>query len=261
MVKTLLSACVCLCLAAGTLCAQSDEVIATARKTLQTYEKAVVVVDAVFKLEIKGASGGGMEGREQKGEFNVTIVDPSGLAVTALTSASPKRNVNAGGHVLQVVGQLQEAKYHLPDGTEIPARVVLKDEDLDLAFLAPLKPLDEQTKAKITAISMSDAAPAPELLDRTIVVKRGGEHQDYVPMLDTGLITAILSKPRNCYNTNRMAPGNPAFDKQGKVFGIFVMLRETLPVLLPAADVAKLVPQALEEAKKPAAEEKKEKEE
>jgi hypothetical protein len=242
-------------LTAGALYAQSDELIATARKTLQNYEKAVVSLDLVFKIEVKG---GGGEAREQKGHGQATIVDPSGLAVASLTAINPKQNRNTGHGVVQLVGTVQEAKYHLADGTEIPARVVLKDEDTDLAFLAPLKPLDAETKAKITVIAMSDAATAPEVLDPTILIRRGGDAQDYVPMLDLGRISAILSKPRTCYNTTKMLTGSPAFDKQGKVFGVFVTLMEKLPVLLPATDVAKLVPQALEEAKKPAADEKKE---
>ena len=53
---------------------------------------------------------------------------------------------------------VQEVKYRLTDGTEVPARIVLKDEDLDLAFLAPLKPLT-RTQAKIAANPL-EAQPA-----------------------------------------------------------------------------------------------------
>ena len=56
---------------------------------------------------------------------------------------------------------MQEVKYRLSDGTEVPARLVLKDEDLDLAFLAPLKPLDKATEAKMAFVPLSDSiAPA-----------------------------------------------------------------------------------------------------
>ena len=220
---------------------------------MQTYEKAVISLDLVFKLEV---NGGGGESREQKGRAEATIVDPSGLAVTSLSTLERKGTAIAGGRPVPVVGTVQEAKYHLADGTEIPARIVLKDEDTDLAFLAPLKPLDAETKAKITTISMSDAAAAPELLDPTIIIKRADDAHDYIPMLDLGFISGFLSKPRSCYTTNKMTNGIAVFDKQGKVLGVFVVLMEKIPVLLPAADVAKLVPQALDEAKKPAAEEK-----
>jgi hypothetical protein len=263
MLKMLLSACVCLCLAAGTLRAGSEEdLVATARKTLQTYEKAVIFVDLVLKSEAKGLGGQlppqllQQLGRQmQKGTAEATIVDPSGLAVTAWSALNPKQNGSLGGAIpIQLVGQMQTAKYHLADGTEIPVRVVLKDEDTDVAFLAPLKPLDAETKAKLATIPLSDAAAAPELLDSTILIKRGGPAHDYVPMLELGLISGILSKPKSCYESDNMLNGAVAFDKQGKVLGLFVAIQENLPGLLPAADVAKMLPQALEEAKKPAQE-------
>ena len=237
-------------------------------KTLQTYEKAVISVDLVLKSsEVRGPRGqivqvsGRLPGQQQKGHGQATIVDPSGLAVTSLSALNPKRSGNLGPIAIQIVSQLQTAKYHLADGTEIPVRVVLKDEDLDVAFLAPLKPLDAETKAKITTIPLSDAAPR-----RNCSIRRSSSSVPAMPMTTFRRLTWVSFQG---YCQNREAATIPiqcrmaliAFDKQGKVFGLFVALRENLPVLLPVADVAKLLPQALEEAKKPAVEEKSDAEE
>jgi hypothetical protein len=255
MLKKLSIACVCFCLAAGALYAQSDELIATARKTVKTYEKAVVSVATVVKQQ---AGSGGQE-REAKGYCQATIIDPSGMAVTSLTAIQPKGRAMIGGRgIVEVTSEVQEAKYHLQDGTEIPVRIVLKDEDLDLAFLVPLKPLDEGTKKKIAAVPMGDAATNLELLDSVIVLKRGGNAQDYVPMVALTRVVALLSKPRTCYITEITTHGSPAFGQDGKPLGLLVRLSGQLDVLLPSAEVAKLVDQAKEEAKKPA-EEKEEK--
>ena len=51
MLKNLLFACVCLCLSAGGLRAQSGDrdFVAAARKTMQNYEKAVITLSAVLR--------------------------------------------------------------------------------------------------------------------------------------------------------------------------------------------------------------------
>ena len=159
MLKTTFSVCVVLCLAAGTLLAQTDDqqVVGAARKTLKAYDKAIITLAAVIKIESKGGEMPGLD-QEHKTQCVAAVIDPSGLVLTSLTNLAPKIRINrGGGQVLELECQVQEVKYRLTDGAEVPARIVLKDEDLDLAFLAPLKPLDKATEAKIAVLPLSDA--------------------------------------------------------------------------------------------------------
>ena len=119
------------------------------RKTLQAYDKAIVSLAAVVKID-----AGGRGSREHKTRCVGAIIDPCGLAVTSLTNLNPQSLLKlrfshlGGSQTLDFDCQVQEVKYRLTDGTEVPARIVLKDEDLDLAFLAPLKPLNAQRRRK-----------------------------------------------------------------------------------------------------------------
>lgn len=268
--KKLLCASLCLglCLSAGMLRAQTEDpsITATARKTLETYSKAVIVLDAVIKIEIRGQE------QELKAQCVATIIDPSGLAVTAMMNLNPISSLRGpGGRPIpssEVDSQVQEVKYRLTDGTEVPARLVLKDEDLDLAFLAPLKPLDKPTQAKIASISLSDAAKAAELLDTTIFINRTNDELNYLPVLGLGRIVALVSTPKTCYLTNAGVPGLFIFDREGRPLGIVcrcinseasqqmlsrLISPSTSPIILPTADVVKLMPQVKEEVKKAAA--------
>jgi hypothetical protein len=263
---------------AGTLQAQSEDqqLVEAARKTLQAYDKAIVSLAAVVKID-----AGGRGSREHKTRCVGAIIDPCGLAVTSLTNLNPQSLLKlrfshlGGSQTLDFDCQVQEVKYRLTDGTEVPARIVLKDEDLDLAFLAPLKPLNAQTQAKIAAIPLDSAARHVDVLDPTILVDRSGEGLNYIPTLSLGRIAAVLSKPRTCYLSNRGSLGLPVFNREGKIMGILCRcisaeggdsndmtelmsrLVATTRLILPAADIAKLVPEAKEEMKKPADAEKK----
>jgi Trypsin-like peptidase domain len=274
MFKKTFSVCAVLCLAAGTLLAQTNDrqLVDTARKTLKTYEKGIITLAAVIKIEAKGGEIAGSD-QEHKTQCVAAFIDPSGLAVTSLTNLAPKIRINrGGGQTLELECQVQEVKYRLTDGTEVPARVVLKDEDLDLAFLAPLKPLDKATEAKMTVLPLSDSTAQPEVLDSTILIGRTGEDLNYISTLSIGRIVSILSTPRTCYLSNVGGLGVPVFDHQGKVMGIIcrcvkaeggegTSLNRSATLInqlvLPIADIVKLVPQAKDEMKKPAEGEKK----
>ncbi len=271
MLRNLLSACMCLCMLAGGLRAQSEDgaFLAAARKTQQTYEKAVIPLAAVLKFEAKGISGISGMNEEHKTQCVAAVIDPSGLVVTSLTNFNPQwmmKKIRIRSQTLELDCQVQEVKYRLSDGTELPARIVLKDEDLDLAFLAPQKPLDEPTRSKLAVIPLADAASRVEALDPTVLLGRADEDLNFAPLLNIGRIEAVLSQPRTCYVNDEGVFGTPVFDRQGKLLGIvcrcvkgenadegMIRLQTTAThLVLPAADVARLVPQAKEEAKKAA---------
>ncbi len=81
---------------------------------------------------------------------------------------------------------------------------------------------------------------------------------------------AVVSNPRTCYLINTGSLGVPVFDRQGKLMGVIcqcikpdkeeggsISAGTPIHLVLPAADVAKLVPQAKEEMKKAADADKK----
>jgi hypothetical protein len=279
MLKRSLGVCACLCVMAGILQARGEDrqLVETANKTLQAYDKAIISLAAVVKIDV-GSLG---RSREQKTQCVGAIIDPCGLAVTSLTNLNPQSLLKlrfsqlGTGQGMDFDCQVQEVKYRLTDGTEVPARIVLKDEDLDLAFLAPLNPLDAPTQAKIAVIPLADAAAQVEMLDPTILVDRLGEGLNYIPSLALGHIAAVLSKPRVCYLSSGGTLGLPVFNRDGKIMGILCRcvsaeggdssnmsemmsrLAATSRLILPAADIAKLVPEAKEEMNKPADAEKK----
>ncbi|MEN6458989.1 MAG: S1C family serine protease [Thermoguttaceae bacterium] len=261
MVKKLLLACVCLSLMVGSLRAQDREFVATARKTMQTYEKAVITLSVVLKIEVRGAEAG-----ESKAQVPAIVIDPAGLVVASLSGLSPHGKVRAGGRTVEIESRVQEVKYRLTDGTELPARVVLKDDDLDVAFLMPQKALDEAAKAQLTSIPLNDAASQVQPMDSTILLGRANEDLNYALLLVEGRILATISQPRNCYVADGGVLGMPVFNGQGKLIGMTCrcvknegegtvrMSTISNQLILPAADIARLVPQAKDEAKKAAAE-------
>ena len=51
------------------------------------------------------------------------------------------KGMNFGGQKISVTSKITDAKYILSDDTEIPVKIILEDPDLDIAFIAPKKPL------------------------------------------------------------------------------------------------------------------------
>jgi serine protease Do len=155
-----------------------------------------------------------------------------------------------------------DVKIRIADGRELPAKIVLRDEDLDLAFLMPTTKLDKP----LVAINLSEATK-PALLDEVVVLSRLGRVGGWVPSASLHNISAIIDKPRTFFvteaNGSGGAMGTPAFNPNGKVVGLLTlrsidagrpgmmaMMSGTesyglLPVILPAADVLEVARQAL----------------
>ncbi len=247
-----------------------------ARKTAKAYEQAIVNISVIAKVTGHSTLPIGLGGgQEQKTESIGTVIDFSGMVVTSLSAVDqvrlmPTMKINipeAGEATITFSSELHDLKYRLADGTEIPARIVLKDEDLDLAYIVPEKPLDGDTKAKIVALPLTDPAPNAQVVDRTILLGRTGKGLNYTPTLNLGRITACIIKPRRCY-LGGAELGAPVFNAQGLLLGLFVnkldhevktinpmaggMPKPNMePIILPIAEVSAGAKQATEEAAKP----------
>jgi S1-C subfamily serine protease len=254
--------------------AEESGVVAAGRTAQQKYSNAVINVTATMKISVQGEAGGSARSgdQERKNELLATVIDSSGLTICSLaaldpTSAIGNVRVNVGGQpqTVKLKADLHEVKYRLADGTELPARVVLKDEDLDLAFLATEKPMEDADKAKIAVVSLADAAKEAQVLDAVIFLGRYGKGLSYEPSVAAGRITGKLTRPRTEYIAGG-SPGTPVFSGDGKLLGIILTHRrlnndvtagpggiqaDMTAVVIPAGDIVEAANQAKEEAKKP----------
>src|SRR2546427_125887 len=122
--------------------AQADDLAEKGRAVFKKNQQSVVTVQLVLKSKVSFGGRGG-EANETRQDVTGTVLDPSGLTVLSLSATDP-------GHLIQSMmsgsdeesrfkmeTELSDVKILLSDGTEVPAEVVLRDKDLDLAFIRP----------------------------------------------------------------------------------------------------------------------------
>ena len=256
----------------------ADEAAATqaarsraAASIVRNNRDAVIHVSAVLSVET-GATG--MPGRkqEQKIETVGTIVDPSGLTVVSLVTLDPssmmgeKTSISIGGQTIEITirADLSNIRMWLPDGTDIPAKLVLKDPDLDLAFVLP----EKQEGKKLPRFSAVQPGKAPVLreLDDVITLSRLPKAINRETYVELDQVSGIVRKPRTFYCCAlESAPpfllGSPAFSRDGSLAGFWLIhkgpssqasglqgllaMARTGPVVLPCADVMDVARQAL----------------
>lgn len=231
--------------------AQTAEERAAARSVVAKRADDVVVVLATINVRVN--IGGQERTSDQTTQANATLLDSTGLAVMSLQQIQPdeamsriySRQVPGSAHV-EVTTDIADMRMHLGDGRELPAKLVLRDEDLDLAFVRPTEPLS-------APLPFVDAASArPQMLDALTVVRRTGETTAWAPAAAFATVELILDKPRTYYQVVILGgggPGCPLFDESGHFVGVLVM-RDTgtrgagALAVLPADDIRDVAKQA-----------------
>jgi hypothetical protein len=237
------------------LTAASDAQAAAGRALVKRYADAIVSVELVVTLKVKMGDRE-QPPREQRIEVNGTVISPDGLTVTTLGQVDPQATLEAlragssGGRMPEIVGsEFKEVKLRLANGTEVPARFVLKDADLDLAFMAP-EATPENPGHDFPYVKLDEVADGA-LLGNYFYVGRAAKVQQRVPLVRTTEIIGIVEHPRRLYLLTEQASlwmGTPVFNPEGRVLGItlqhFANGQRSGLIVLPAEDIAEMAKQA-----------------
>lgn len=232
-----------------------------ARAIYEKHQQAVVTVQLVIKQKMS-FGGMGDNDNESKREITGTVIGPEGLTVVALSETDPTAMFSnfmpedmAGDFKME--SSVSDVKILLEDGKEVDAGVVLRDKDLDLAYVRPkVKP-----ETPFAHVDLKEGGTAG-LLDRVVTINRLGKVANRTASLSFETIEAIVSKPRTFYFPGDAATmtgtGSPAFTLDGKLLGVFVTRtissksggggfeagRSHASVVLPTADILEGASQA-----------------
>jgi len=244
------------------------------RAILEKHQKAVVAVQLVVKSKYS-MMGMGSEEQESKQEATGFVIDPTGLIVLPLSSTDPggmlesmMSAMGGEGNQPKIETTIGDVKVLLDDGKEIPAQVVLRDKDLDLAFVRT----SEKPADPLPCIDLGQSGEA-QVLDQVVALNRLGKVANRSSSVSLERIEAIVRKPRTFYlpgnDPTHSGLGSPVFTLDGKALGILVMrtikgesggglmdmmgmAKGMLVIVLPAADILEAAKQAPAEVPKEA---------
>lgn len=237
--------------------ARADEVSEKGREVFNKHHRAVVTVQLVQKVNYATAGRSG-ESAEFKQDITGAVVDPSGLTVLALSMVDPAetgRRMYGDRYKAEI--EISDVKILLEDGAEIDAEIVLRDKDLDLAFIRPKTKL----ATPMPAIDLTKSAPA-QVLETVIAINRLGRAASRAYSASIERISAVVQRPRTFYipdsTMTATTSGSPAFALDGRIVGLFVLRTlsssgasaarsdNSTYIILPAEDVLKAAKQAPE---------------
>lgn len=207
---------------------RGDEISDKGRAIFQQHQHSVVTVQIVVKSKFSMAGVGG-QSNESRQDVTGTVVDSAGLTVVSLAATDPGQmmqnmfsSMSDEDMKFKMDTELSDLKILLEDGTEVPAEVVLRDKDKDLAFIRPKSKL----AAPLPALDLASSAKAA-VLDQVIALNRLGNAAGRAYAASVERISAVVERPRLFYvpetSMTTTTLGAPAFTLDGKLLGLFVM--------------------------------------
>jgi S1-C subfamily serine protease len=206
----------------------------TARDFMKDKSRAIVPIKVVLKLKMR------KQEQERKIEVNGVVIDKDGLTFVSAMSIDPAAAYNSyqneSGRSLSsrrsmMDSDVTEAMIVLSDGTELEAEVVLKDADLDMAFIRP----KEKPPRPFDYFDLAKSAATPAVLDEVFVLNRLGPTEDRAPIITPGTIRAVVNGPRTYYICDDLLSknlGTMVFSKMGLPIGVLVAKQSQNPGVL-----------------------------
>lgn len=238
-----------------------DKARAVAEKTAASAVRVRVVSE--MKMDMRGQN---VE-REQKSEIDGTVIHPSGLTIVSATALNPSSLISRMMRGMKVEMNVKETTLILADGTEVPSEVVLKDTDLDMAFIRP-----KEAGKTYAAVTLKPHTIPVQPLDDVFLVGRLGKNANRTPFVNAGKVRSCIKGPRPYYICTRdvsETSGCMVYTTDGEPLGIVLVQKAPsedgdqgagimigggggdMAVVRPVEDVIEATKQALEA--KPAA--------
>ncbi len=240
----------------SSLALAEDPVVVASKQLIAAHQDSLVSITAVVKMSM---SGGGTRGapQERKMDSPGTVIDASGLVVTSLTRLDPTALMaSMGGGMRGIESSIQEVKVVMGDGTEIPGQIVLKDADLDLAFVRADTTSKEAKGIKFLPIDLADStkvSPGEGLIG----LARADETVGRVPGVRLDHVFTVAKRPREFVlvsSTDFL--GSPVYTESGKLVGIGILrpgrsVNRSSTAIAVADDVKEVAEQAKAAKPKP----------
>lgn len=197
---------------------RADDLAEAMRNAVAKNDVAVVTVKVALKETY--SSEGGSDVNEYTQDVTATVISAEGLMVTSLTVIDPSvlmeeyASPEDGYTSKTEITSLKVLRGEAEEDTEI----VLRDRDLDLAFLRPLK-----KPAEARAFTDLAKGAVAKAFDPIIVMGRLGKVANRVSTAQLQRIEAVLDKPRTTYFVGEYpGRGAPVFLVTGECLGINV---------------------------------------
>lgn len=252
-----LTACLAAISPVGGPAVRADSTGETMRAMVGKHKGAAVTLVIVISMS---AGAGGSENMEL--EVAGVMIDPSGLVVTANSPLDPALAFNFGGGGAKITTRVVSAKILMPDGNDIPARVVLRDSDLNLAFLRPVT----APKTPLPFVNLKAVGKA-QLGDNIFLLSRMGATGNRQAQVRQMRIVSVLDRPRTLYILDTLGLqnlGTIAFNEQGEPLGLVTMRAASsarrqsfidgnrgLAIIVPGEDILEEAAQAPKASAKP----------
>jgi hypothetical protein len=248
----------CAAQAAAALALADDTAARDAAKQVLARAEPVVTVQLVVKRRyvVQGREQGSAD---QKLEITGTTLQPDGLTVVSDFTSNPAGLFSSEEREgPKVDTDTTDVKIVLRDGREIPSRFVLRDRDLDLAFVIPV-----EKGLNLPSLGLEKGV-VPEPLDDLVLLYRLGRSMNREAAATVASVRSVVKKPRTFlvpgFIEGLQSLGCPAFDAKGRAVGLVVLRRYPAPpqpqssfrdfvdmmnpVVLTAADVLDVASQA-----------------
>lgn len=221
----------CLGLATWTSVAAADDIAEAGRALVAEKSEAVVTIRMVIKETFSFGSGGS-DSYESILETTGSVIREDGLLVASLSATDPSKlyedmfaDWEDDDFKMDIHSEIDEITIILADGEEIPAKIVLRDSDLDLVFIRPEKKADRP----FAHFDLSKS-PSSAQFDQVAVLYRLGKVANRAITAGFPRVLAVMEKPRRLYVLSTWSEmmtwtglGRPVFTLDGHFVGVTVL--------------------------------------